>query len=306
MKKIISFTIAMITFILTLATPAYATSFEDDFEKAKETIATATNSKKENVLLFEDGADSSLWENILSDNEQYSPDKIYYYSVNKENIVIAFDVTLISDTTGEHNISGLKGFYVDEKTIRFYPLNSLTIAEIDNVVNILNQKVKVDEMDKAICQYDPPTRPFYGSIDARPSKNQSEDFKRAKELVANAFNINAENFSLLEKNNEYFVLPHGSKKLYMIFNVKPISNEAIRNNSGNMLITDEFIIYFETSNMPLNNSALEIVSAIDNEANQTLSVEQIAFWIILLGYAIIVGVFFGGFFLVKKIMTKKR
>lgn len=268
MKKIISFTIAMITFILTLAIPAYAETSQ--LYKAKEIIAEAINTDPSKITLFEDGAESTLWENILSsDNEQYTPAKIYYYNAGSENVVIAFDVNSVSNSTGEYKLNGLKGFSVNDnaETIRFYPLQSLTITEIDSIVNILNQKIKIDEIEKVVSQYASTTKPFYGSIDKRIS-NQSEDFKKAKELVANAFDVNAEDFILVRNGTEYYLMPHGSDTLYLMFTVVPIDkNTDIKElqRNGNVVVTEKYVIQFKTSNKALNESALEVVSSIDNQ-----------------------------------------
>lgn len=267
MKKIISFTIAMITFILTLAIPAYAETSQ--LYKAKEIIAEAIQTDPSKITLFEDGAESTLWENILLDNDQYSPSKIYFYNAGSEDTVFAFDVNLIdaSKTPEEYKINGLKGFYVDKNVIRFYPMKSLTITEIDSIVNILNQKIKIDEIEKVVSQYASTTKPFYGAIDKRIS-NQSEDFKKAKELVANAFDVNAEDFILVRNGTEYYLMPHGSDTLYLMFTVVPIDkNTDIKElqRNGNVVVTEKYVIQFKTSNKALNESALEVVSSIDNQ-----------------------------------------
>ena len=313
MKKIISFTIAMITFILTLAIPAYAETSQ--LYKAKEIIAEAINTDPSKITLFEDGAESTLWENILSsDNEQYTPAKIYYYNAGSENVVIAFDVNSVSNSTGEYKLNGLKGFSVNDnaETIRFYPLQSLTITEIDSIVNILNQKIKIDEIKKVVSQYASTTKPFYGSIDERIS-NQSEDFKKAKELVANAFDVNAEDFILVRNGTEYYLMPHGTDTLYLMFTVVPIKKETDireyeRNNVGNMLITEKYVIYFKTSNESLNNSALEVVSAINEEATHTMSVgaafSLFVFFVFII-IVVILGTIYGLYTFIKYKKSKK-
>ena len=303
-KKVLSTIITIL--ILALATPAYAET--ETLYKAKEIIAEAIQTDPSNISLYEDGAESPLWENILlSDNEQYTPAKIYYYNAGSENVVIAFDVNSVSNATGEYKLNGLKGFPIDETSVRFYAMTSLSIREIDNIITLLDRKIRSEEINDKLIKYKPSTNVHIVSIEGR--SNQSEAFTRAKEIVAKSFDINSNDFSLFRYGNGYYLKPLYSDNIYLLFTTENISKGTdIREfkRKQNTVINQDYVIYCEISNADLNASAIEIVSAIDNEANQTLSVEQIAFWIILFAYAIIVGVFFGSFFLVKKIMTKKR
>ena len=269
-KKVLATIITILILILTLATPAYAKT--ETLYKAKEIIAEAINTDPSKITIFEDGAESTLWENILSsDNEQYTPAKIYYYNAGSENVVIAFDVNSVSNATGEYKLNGLKGFSVNDndETIRFYPLQSLTTTEIDIIINNLDQKVKIDEIDKVIRQYAHTTKIFYGYIDYSINDPPVE-FIHAKKIVADAFDISDDDIELIKIQKDYYIKPCGSDVLYLMFTVVPIDkNTDIKElqRNGNVVVTEKYVIQFKTSNKALNESALEVVSSIDNQSD---------------------------------------
>ena len=263
-KKVLATIITVLTILTFSTTTANAETIEES-QFAKEEIAEAINTAPSKITLFEDGADSSLWENILSsDNDQYTPDKIYYYNTGNENVVIAFDVISNSQKTkNEHIINDLNG-YSKKNKIRFYSMEEIPHWKIDAIVNNIHKMTVRNKFNN--IYFKEHYKFYYGSIQSTYKKTTG--FLLAKNTVGNAFGISADDFILLKMDNEYYISLSGSDKIYKLFEVNDESSISEFESEGDdFQITDDQIIYFYCNNEELNSSAVEIIQGIDNEVS---------------------------------------